>query len=254
MAWDFRTVQDTWAAAHDAKWAINDVDDYTIACFIDVTDSSTDRFLARHRDDALGSGWEFRINPTNTLRMIVKDGANAFYPTSNITHDDNTLHMIAVRVKNSTLDLDYFIDDGAADNFTMPATIDADSVNPLTLGGMQGIMYWFAMWATGLSDNQIKGLYAGGVPVLRLPIATNSSDLVVYHECNDLPGGTTGGWQIPIQDLSQYQTTFTASGSPDFVAGPYATLGAGPISVLAPAAAPPAGNPWYYYAQQEAVA
>jgi len=54
---------------------------------------------------------------------------------------------------------------------------------------------------------------------------------------------------MTITDVSQYQTIFTANYTPDFIGGPYATLGAGPLSVLAVAAAA-AGGPFPHYTRR----
>jgi len=100
-------------------------------------------------------------------------------------------------------------------------------------------MWEMALWNAVLTPADVALLYAGGLAVHRMPLAVSVAP-TAYWPMNDGADGTEA--TPTLFDHTGNGHTGTDVGDPQWVAWPVAVLGAGPLSVLAVAAAA-AGHP-----------
>ena len=95
---------------------------------------------------------------------------------------------------------------------------------------LDGSLQEIAVWNKCLSDEQIGWLRSAGQPTTRLPLTIEPANLQLYLPCEDYRAGVD---YLTVRDRSANGYTLAGVNTPTGVADGVATLGGGPLSVIA---------------------
>jgi len=124
---------------------------------------------------------------------------------------------------------------GGSFSFGANTTLHIAQKNDATLH-FDGLLAEMAIWDTGLSQAQLDRLRVRGAMTHRAPRLVAPSNLVAYWPMLEGPDGVAVSAPI-LRDHSGGGRNATAVNAPECAATPISTLGAGPLNVIAAAAA-----------------